>query len=108
MADRNAKKTALPPATDGVTSHGFRWGNADISRSCIVTKGSEERHRVVSITTPRRMVQIAITPTGLVRVTEKANKSGWMPTPRKDPRQLTFPWGDVPTGEADPMTESTQ
>src|SRR5687768_10232787 len=96
------KKETLPPATDGVHAHGFSWGNVDVSRACIIRNGSEERHRVLSITTPRRMVHVAITPTGLVRIEEKANKSGWMPTPRKDPRQLSFPWEQA-SGAEDPM-----
>ena len=102
------KKEPVTPGSDGVHAHGFTWGNIDVRRSAIVTNGAQERHRVLSITTPRRMVHVAVTPTGLVRIEEKANKTGWMPTPRKDPRQLSFPWDEVPSGADDPMTPTPE
>lgn len=56
-----------------VTQYGFNWGPATVER-LFETK----RHRVVGVRTPRVDIQIAVTPTGLVRVIDSSGRE-WKP-----------------------------
>jgi hypothetical protein len=56
------------------TDYGFEWGVAKVERRFTTPKGT----RVLGVTTPRADLQIAITPTGLVRIYDKQGRE-WKP-----------------------------
>ena len=56
--------------SDGVTDYGFLWGPLEVTRVC-----QWRKNRILDLRTPRAVVQIVVTPTGLVRIhSEKKRK----------------------------------
>lgn len=53
--------------TDGITQHGFRWGQIEIIRVAEI-----DGNRVLWLKTPKMRVQIRVTPSGFVRYEECA------------------------------------
>lgn len=55
--------------SDGATDYGFSWGPMVVTRVC-----QHRDNRILDIRTPRAVVQITVTPTGLVRIRSEKKK----------------------------------
>lgn len=56
--------------SDGATDYGFSWGPMQVTRVA-----THRGNRILDIRTPRAVVQIVVTPTGIVRIRHEAKKA---------------------------------
>jgi hypothetical protein len=67
------------PDVGEITRWGFRWGPAEISRSCTLTRSNGD-YRVLTIATEaHKTLHVYISPTGRLRVFDDSNGE-WKPT----------------------------
>jgi hypothetical protein len=64
----------------GITDYGFEWDNVEVIRTSELPDG----HKVITIKTPRRSMDLYISRTGLIRVFT-APGDEWRPNGRKEP-----------------------
>lgn len=59
----------LPLPSMEETTFGFEWGQVKVLRVA-----SHEGYKVLEIKTPRRVLLVTVTPTGLIRIKEHKNE----------------------------------
>lgn len=68
MTDRRTIEQRLPAHETAETSFGFRWGPLTVERTC-----SDDRYHIITIRTPHRVLEVAVSPTGrAIRTNQKA------------------------------------